>query len=250
MWLKHQPFNCHIVYFGMVKSCVTFSLFRFDTIATRWWAFTQMGFGVKNLLSEVKGLRFCKLLGSGGGNGFSVFPNFGAYSLMCVWESEEDSHVFFEQHPFFQAYKNKSCERWSAWLHTAMAHGVWDGESPFPVTEEPNNHQLVAVLTRATIKPKFLLQFWKFVPRTSASVIDKEGRIFSIGIGEVPIIQQATFSLWQNAQLMMDYAYKSKFHSEVVRKTRELGWYSEELFARFFPYKEEGTWGGKKMLEG
>ena len=76
-----------------------------------------------------------------------------------------------------------------------------------------------------------------------------EGRIFSIGIGELPIIQQATFSLWQDAKKMMDYAYKSQFHSEVVQKTRALGWYSEELFARFSPYKESGTWEGKQILK-
>ncbi|NJN33402.1 MAG: hypothetical protein HC817_03255 [Saprospiraceae bacterium] len=40
---------------------------------------------------------------------------------------------------------------------------------------------------------------------------------------------------------MMDYAYKSPHHAEVVRKTRELGWYSEELFARFRVVDTEGS---------
>jgi hypothetical protein len=51
---------------------------------------------------------------------------------------------------------------------------------------------------------------------------------------------QATFSLWESAESMMDYAYKNPKHAEMVKKTRELGWYSEELFARFQPYKIEG----------
>jgi hypothetical protein len=231
-----------------MPSCVTFSLFRFDNFADRWWAFTQMGLGVKNLPRKTKGLTFCKLVGSGGGNGFSIRPNFSVYGLMCVWENEEDSKDFFKKSDFFSKYREKTSELWTVWLQTTMVHGVWDGQVPFTKEREFDVTQPVAVLTRATIKLRFLPYFWKFVPRTSRSVYEESGRIFTVGIGEVPIIQQATFSLWEDAKKMMDYAYKSQFHSEVVKKTRELGWYSEELFARFFPYEEEGTWEGKKML--
>lgn len=229
---------------------VTFSLFKFDTLATKWWAFTQMGlFGLKNLTQKVEGLKFCKLVGSGGGNGFSIRPNFGVYGLMCVWENEANSENFFKENTFFEAYKEKTSEIWTVWLKTTMAHGVWDKGTPFVTTEKFDDKLPVAVLTRATIKPRYLPYFWKFVPRTSRSVFDVEGRIFSIGIGELPIVQQATFSLWQDAKKMMDFAYKSQFHSEVVQKTRALGWYSEELFARFYPYKEAGTWEGKEILK-
>lgn len=47
---------------------------------------------------------------------------------------------------------------------------------------------------------------------------------------------------------MMQYAYTSQYHKEVVQKTRELGWYKEELFARFVPYKSEGSWEGENIL--
>ena len=30
-----------------------------------------------------------------------------------------------------------------------------------------------------------------------------------------------------------DFAYKNKAHSEIIKKTKERGWYSEDLFARF-----------------
>ena len=52
---------------------------------------------------------------------------------------------------------------------------------------------------------------------------------------------QATFSLWSNAEAMMNYAYKNPKHAEMVKKTRELNWYSEELFARFKPFYQEGN---------
>jgi hypothetical protein len=38
----------------------------------------------------------------------------------------------------------------------------------------------------------------------------------------------------------MNYAYQNPKHAEMVKKTRELQWYSEELFARFEPYKVKG----------
>jgi hypothetical protein len=39
----------------------------------------------------------------------------------------------------------------------------------------------------------------------------------------------------------MDYAYQNPHHAEMVRKTRSLGWYSEELFARFEIVAVEGN---------
>jgi hypothetical protein len=46
---------------------------------------------------------------------------------------------------------------------------------------------------------------------------------------------------------MIDYAYKMKKHKEVVRLTRKLKWYKEELFARFIPYQFVGQWNGKML---
>ena len=48
---------------------------------------------------------------------------------------------------------------------------------------------------------------------------------------------------------MKAQAYQSNLHTEVIRKTRELGWYSEDLFAKFSPYHTEGTWTGIDMLQ-
>jgi hypothetical protein len=67
----------------------------------------------------------------------------------------------------------------------------------------------------------------------------------SIGVGEWPLIQQATISIWKTQREMIDYAYKNPKHREVVMLTRKLKWYKEEMFARFVPYKFEGKWEGK-----
>jgi len=46
---------------------------------------------------------------------------------------------------------------------------------------------------------------------------------------------------------MLDYAYKNPKHKEVVQLTRKLNWYKEELFARFVPFKMQGTWNGQNV---
>ena len=58
--------------------------------------------------------------------------------------------------------------------------------------------------------------------------------LFSKGIGEFPLLMQATYSLWSNAKAMMNYAYQNPKHTEMVKN--RTGWYSEELFARFQPF--------------
>ncbi len=226
---------------------VTITFFRFEGFKNRFWAFRQMGLS-PFLLKNITGLQFAKMLGSGGGNGFSSSPNWGVYGLLAVWKSEDFAQQFFATHFLFRKYLNQSSEHWTVFLRTVMAHGQWDGKAPFQITESPNDEQLVAVLTRATIRTQHLWRFWQFVPPVSRSVEHREGLLFSVGIGELPIIQQATFSLWKNSHYMKAYAYKSPHHSEVVKKTRELGWYKEELFARFLPYNEGGSWQGKRFL--
>ena len=56
---------------------------------------------------------------------------------------------------------------------------------------------------------------------------------FSIGVGEVPWIKQATFSIWNSKADMKAFAYGMKEHAAVIQKTRKEDWYSEDMFTRF-----------------
>lgn len=230
------------------QQVVTITFFRYERPSNMWWAFRQMGL-VGPLLSAVKGLTFSKVLGSGAKDGFSVWPNFKVYGLLCCWETKELAKQFFDADPLYLDFKNHSTEQWTVYMQNTMAHGQWDGQNPFQKTAQQKDDRLVGVLTRATIKTKHLLHFWRFVPSVSESVQDMDGRLFSVGVGELPIVQQATFSFWKSSELMKAYAYKSKYHKEVVQKTRQLGWYKEELFARFAPYQSTGTWNGVSLLD-
>lgn len=227
---------------------VTISFFKFRKGRSQWRALRSMGLSPR-ILPAVEGLSFGKMLGSGGGNGFSIFPNLGVYGLLCVWNTEEHAGTFFQHHPFFQDIREETREIWTTYMQTAMVHGEWEGSCPFDITTSFDKKNPLAVLTRATISNKRLLHFWKHVPKVSRSMnAYQEGRLFSVGVGELPLVQQATVSFWENSHFMQAYAYNSPFHKDVIQKTRSLGWYKEELFARFHPYKSEGQWDGTNPL--
>lgn len=119
-------------------------------------------------------------------------------------------------------------------LEPYAGHGTWDGRSfvdPKHKTADPEGK--IAVLTRATIRMSRLMHFWKAVPKTADQLEANKGFIYSIGIGEIPFVKQATFSVWESIDDMKAFAYKKMAHQDVIRRTRKESWYSEEMFLRF-----------------
>ena len=231
-----------------MSQITTSTFFKVETSANKWWAFKQMQLGLIQL-KNVSGLSFYKILGSGAKNGFSAIPNFGTYVLLCVWESENQAETFFAENNFFKEYQERSSENMTVYMHSAEVHGTWDERQPFQKNAELAMDMPIIVLTRARIRFRKLLSFWSRVGSVSQSLENYEGLVLSIGVGEWPLIQQATLSIWKTQKEMMDYAYKNPKHREVVMLTRKLNWYKEEMFARFVPYKFVGIWEGEKASE-
>lgn len=227
------------------QQITTFTLFRFEGKQT-FWIFGQMQKSLKGF-KAVPGLEFFKLMGSGGKNGFSKMLNVNVYALLAVWESEHAATSFFDESKHFAGFERRATEIWTIYMNTCKVHGKWSGLNPFQNTK-PYQSGPIAVITRARIKLRFLRKFWSYVPAVSRNLDERDGSIFSVGIGEYPWLMQATFSLWEDEESMRNYAYRSKVHSEVIQKTRELGWYSEELFANFVPYRTVGSWEGENPL--
>ena len=191
-----------------------------------------MGIGGTQL-QHIPGLAFFKQLGTGGGNGFSLRPDFSTYALLLVWENEQSAEAF-STHSFLKAYFDRAINIRVLNLHNFHSHGLWSGENPFQATNENvEKNQKVAIITRASLRWSRLLSFWKNVPRASRAIASAKGVVFFKGIGEWPFVQQATISIWNSLDDVLQFAYKTKAHAEIVKKTRTKQWYAEDLFARF-----------------
>tara|TARA_R110002051_G_scaffold324755_1_gene423462 strand:- start:5377 stop:6087 length:711 start_codon:yes stop_codon:yes gene_type:complete len=230
-----------------MSQITTLTFFRYRGLWQKVWAFGMMQFG-HGPMSKVSGLQFYKLMGSGK-EGFDPFPDWSVYAVLQIWDDEASADHFFNSSKLIERYKRHSIECWTLYLKNIVAKGEWSGQNPF----EKNNalddgNTYIAVITRATIKKRLLYRFWKYVPTSQASLAGNTGLIFTKGIGEVPVTQMATFSVWKDKESLMEFAYGSKEHQSAIEQTRHLQWYKEELFSRFQPYRSLGTWNGKQQL--
>lgn len=207
-------------------------IFTFKGTAAKWWAFKQMP-AAAGLLKNSKGLQFAKQLGSGAGEGFSLWPDFSTYVNITTWQSQATAKQFIDENKFLQELKEKSQSFTAVEMKALASKGKWNGLNPFENQGGNSNPKLLGVITRASIKTRLLPKFWANVPAVSRSMYGAPGKLYSKGIGERPLVEQATFSIWDSAKAMQHFAYQKKEHLEAVRKTRQLQWYSEELFARF-----------------
>ena len=199
-------------------------------------------------LQKATGIRFFRMLGTG--RRFHYYPNFSVYGLLAVWEDNHHARQFFQSHPLAQSFASRSSEQWTLYLKNYQTHGYWSGEQPFTPTEaNPSPEQPIAVLTRATINLTRLRPFWRQALRINRQFAEHTDCWLSLGIGEWPVVQQATFSLWKNADSMKQFAYGSELHKQAVRRTRQRDWFTEDLFARFIPVDSEGSWGERDPLK-
>lgn len=225
----------------MSEQITTLSFFKYPNLKDKLWAFTMMQFAHAPL-KKVPGLSFYKLLGSGKEN-FNPRPDWSVYGLLQVWENEEAARKFFEHHSLYKKYQKHSSHQLTFYMRNIKAHGLWSGKNMFETSSElDEDNAYMAVITRATIKVSMLKKFWDYVPTSQLDLVDNPNLLFTAGVGERPITQMATFSLWNDARALKKFAYRSQNHRHAVQQTQALQWYKEEMFTRFQPYQIIGDW--------
>jgi hypothetical protein len=201
-------------------------------------------------------ISFYKLMGTGKNGTFDKTPDFNQWAILCVFKenSQHSNKAFNPLNSLGSFIKNWlrlfSMETFSIHLEPINGHGLWDGKTIFGYLDSNTNYDgPIATLTRATIRLNKMSHFWKHVAPIANKMTGAKGYVFSVGIGEVPWIKQATFSVWESVEDMKTFAYSMKEHREVVKKTRQEKWYSEDMFVRFKIISTYGTLKGIDPLK-
>jgi hypothetical protein len=133
-------------------------------------------------------------------------------------------------------------------LRPLSTRGTWDGHAPF-VTESTSQRRdgRVVVLTRSTLRLQRARRFYRAVPAVAAELRTATGCRSAFGIGESPVLRQGTVSVWDSADTMNEFAYRSARHRAVIAATPREQWYAEELFTRFALVEAHGSIDGGSL---
>jgi spheroidene monooxygenase len=219
----------------------TLSVFRFQGFWDAFWAFRQMGLAPR-ALRRMPELTWCKVLGSGRGAGFDLAPNLAVYAILATWPSREVAERAVREAPVYGRWRDRSVEDWTVFMEATRAHGTWGGAAPFEAEARGDAPRPVGVLTRAQIRFARLLPFWRSVPAVSDATVGRVNLRFGIGIGEWPLWELATFSIWDSDEAIQEFAYRAGRHRETMALAKRDRWFAEDLFARFRVLGSEGRW--------
>lgn len=228
--------------------CTTLSLYRFDRLRDRAWVLGQMALA-RPALGRLAGLEFVRLCGSGTGEGFTPRPNTAVWAILAVWSEPRHARAALSDAPVLRRWSARATEACTLFMEPLSARGEWGGRNPLrPTGARGMDGGPLAVLTRATIRPRHLLRFWSQAPDVSARIGANPDVMLKIGIGEVPWLHQVTFSIWPDAERMARFA-RTGPHADAIAAVRAGDWFSEELYARFRVTGAQGRWQGVDPLQ-
>ena len=199
---------------------------------------------------DVPGLTMVKVMGSGHGGGFSLRPSATHQGLICTF-THIDLALKFLGGPAVQAYRSRARECWTGVLAVQSARGHWDKQAWQTTSVHALGEQAglnapapFAVLTRASIVPTKAMAFWRYAPAAQADLSQAPGCLLAMGLGEVPLVRQCTFSLWEDTTAMLQYAHQGA-HQAASAAAYKHQFFSESLFVRMQVLQMAGVWQGK-----
>ena len=195
-------------------------------------------------------------MGSGKNGTFDKAPDLNQWAILSIYNiTDAEKFKNFNIEALYGKFiaiwlKLFRCELYTIYLEPIEGHGYWDKKQAFGTLKSKQEHNgPIAILTRATIRLNRLSYFWRHVAPVAAQMTIAKGFVTSFGIGEIPWIKQATFSIWTSLEDMKSFAYGMKEHVDVIKKTRQQKWYSEDMFVRFKILNHVGNVKGKNPLE-
>ncbi len=207
------------------------------------WGWSRVALG-ERLLRRVDGLRFARALGCGRDGGFGLQPSWDRQGLFALFDDDRSADAFIDASPVTAAYRAHAREFLAVRLRATSSRGSWGGMG-IGVSAAADPAAPVAALTRGAIRPGRALAFWRHAPASEAGLAQAPGCRLAVGLGEVPVLRQATFSLWDDCAALQAYA-RSGAHRDAARAAQAEGHFSESMFVRFAPQRLEGQWQGQR----
>ena len=207
----------------------------------RLWGLSRVVLGASGA-RQVPGLRFARALGSGRDAGFGLLPSLQHQGLFTLFDDDASADAFLDRSPLLDAYRAHAAALWTAKLRATSCRGSWGGMR-MAVTRSAEPGAPIAALTRASIRPTRAWAFWRHSPSSQADLARADGCRLAVGLGEAPLLRQATFSLWDDAAAMDTYA-RHGAHQAAIEASRTGCFFSESMFVRFTPLRIEGHWPG------
>jgi spheroidene monooxygenase len=211
--------------------------------SARWWGFWYFLF-CRFQLARAPGLTFKKVLGSGKNGGFGLKPSPSHQALFCVFRDEDAADDFIARSAVLANYRAHAREFFTVKLKAFSSRGAWSHVAPFSLEARAPVGEPVAALTRASIRPSVAKQFWQRAPAAERSLHQASGCLLAMGVGEAPLLRQATFTIWESIGAMDAYA-RTGAHMEAIRAATAGNFFSESMFARFVPFDAAGVWQGR-----
>lgn len=200
------------------------------------------------------GLRFHKSLGTGDGTTFDVRDaDPTTWGLLTVWNDAAAREAFMASSSVAAAWQALGRDSLRLDLMPVLSRGAWSGTNPFlPTTRQTvaRDGGPVAAITRARLRPGRAVVFWRATPPVTRTLQDAPGLLLSVAIGEAPVGVQGTVSVWRDDAALRAFAYGSAAHRRVIDDTVRIGWYAEDLFARFVVEHHTGRLHGRDPLAG
>ena len=208
----------------------------------RLWGWSRVVLG-ERALREVAGLRFARVLGSGREGGFGLVPSADRHGLFALFDDDDAADRFIDRSPVLAVYRAHASELLVARLRATSCRGSWSGQR-MAVSATVDAAAPVAALTRAAIRPLRAAAFWRHAPPSQGGLAEAQGCRLAVGLGEAPLLRQATFSLWDDSAAMDAYARQGP-HLAAIRAAQRGDYFAESMFVRLVPTRLEGCWLGR-----
>lgn len=173
-------------------------------------------------------------------------PHPNGVALMAAWADNAAFDDFLSGNPLAR----RLADGWHVRLDPLRASGAWSALPTLPeCSKGAGDDEPVAVLTLGRLRLRRAVAFLRTTAPAERQAVANPALLLSTAIVCPPQFV-ATFSVWESAAAMTDYAYgvTGAEHVHAIRAHRARPFHHESLFARFAPYRAQGAWRGRQVL--